>query len=163
MGLGIFSANMILGAIVILAGTYFGRLLPGIRYFLALVPIFMGLVVLKAIPLKIPGLNLGQGKGLPKTAIASYLIGLIFSLAVLPCATPILASILSYSSIEGTIIPFVALLAAYGIGISIPVVVAGCLFGFATSFGNVSRFWPYISNLSGIILIGLGLYLLWKI
>ena len=163
MGLGIFSANMILGSLVIFAGTLFGQVLPAVRYLLAFIPILMGLVVLEAIDLKLTGLRMNQTYGSPKHAAGSYVIGLVFSLAVLPCATPALASILSLGSLQGRVLTGSGLLAAYGAGISTPVVLAGSFFGFLSSLTAVSRFWPYISKLSGILLIGLGLFLLWKI
>ena len=163
MGLGIFSANMILGGLVLFVGTLFGQILPAIRYVLAFIPILMGLIVLEGINLKFPELKMSQSHGSPKHALGSYVIGLIFSLAVLPCATPVLASILSFGSLQGRTVAGTTLLAAYGAGISIPVILAGSFFGFLSSLATVSKFWPYISKLSGILLIGLGLYLLWKI
>lgn len=163
MGLGIFSANMILGSLVIFAGTLFGQILPGLRYFLASIPILMGLVVLGAIPLKLPKFRLNQSGLMPKHAIGGYLLGLVFSLAVLPCATPILASILSLGSLQGRMLAGITLLAAYGAGISIPIILTGTFFGFLSTISTISKVWPYISKLSGIILIVLGLYLFWKI
>ncbi|MCI0612112.1 cytochrome c biogenesis CcdA family protein [bacterium] len=163
MRLGIFSANMILGSFVIFAGKVFGQLLPWIRYLLALVPIAMGLIVLQAINIRLPTVRMNQTTGMPHQAAASYVIGLIFSLAVLPCATPILASILSYASTHERAFNGMALVAAYGIGISLPVFGAGAVFGAMSSLSFISRYWVQISRLSGTALIGLGLYLLWTI
>ena len=166
MGLGIFTANMIFGILVIYAGTVFGEILPSVRYVLALIPVVMGLVLLEAIPLKFAALGTttttSSSSGVPKRAIGSYLIGMTFSLAVLPCATPALATILSFATIHGQTIAGTALVAAYGAGISIPVVFAGSVFGFVSSFSSISRHWPVVSRVSGILLIGLGLYFLWK-
>ena len=154
---------MILGGLVIFAGTLFGRILPAFRYLLAFIPIFMGLIVLEVISLKLPALRLNQVQVSPKHAARSYTIGLVFSLAVLPCATPILSSILAIGSLQGGMFKGAGLLAAFGAGISVPVVIAGTFFGFISSFNAVSKFWPSISKLSGLFLIVLGLYLLWKV
>lgn len=162
IALGTFSANMFLGGLAIFAGRTFGAV-PAIRYCLAVVPILMGLVVLHVIPLHLPGLRLPGVAGPSRKALGSYAVGLALSLAVLPCATPILASILSFASLQGKTLTSMGLLASYGAGLAMPVFLAGAFVATLSKLRSVSRFWPYVSQVSGVLLIILGLYLLWKV
>ena len=159
--LGLAVATALLGLVVVLVGGIFGMVHPLVRYALALVPIAMGLHLLGVIHLKTPGLS--AWRPLRAGAPGAFLTGLLFSLVILPCATPILASILSYATGKGSAIYGTSLLFTYGAGIGVPLFVFGSSIGLVSSFRPVARWWSVINRLSGAILIGLGFYLLWRV
>ena len=159
--LGLAVATALLGLVVVLVGGIFGMVHPLVRYALALVPIAMGLHLLGVIHLKTPGLS--AWRPLRAGALGAFLTGLLFSLVILPCATPILASILSYATGKGSALYGTSLLFTYGAGIGVPLFVFGSSIGLVSSFRPVARWWSVINRLSGAILIGLGFYLLWRV
>jgi cytochrome c-type biogenesis protein len=159
--LGLASATALLGLIVVFVGGFFGGLHPSVRYALALVPIAMGFHLLGVINIKAPGLQ--NWRSVRAGTLGAYLTGLLFSLVILPCATPVLASILSYTAGHGNALYGSSLLFTYGAGIGAPLFVFGSSIGLVSSLRPFTRWWPIINRISGVILIGLGLYLLWKV
>lgn len=158
--LGLATATALLGLTVVLLGGFFGGIHPLVKFALALVPVVMGLHLLGVINIKLNGLQ--NWKPISSGALGAYMTGLIFSLIILPCATPFLASILSYATGSGGAFFGASLLFTYGAGIGVPIILFGTSIGLVSSLRSVSRWWSTVNRLSGVILIGLGLYLLWK-
>lgn len=158
--LGVATATALLGLAVILIGGFFGKVHPAVHYALALVPIAMGLHLLGVINIKAPGLR--NWKPIRTGALGAYLTGLLFSLVILPCATPVLASILSYAAGRGGALLGSGLLFTYGAGIGVPIVLFGTSIGLITRARPVARWWDVVHRVSGVVLIGLGFYLLWQ-
>ncbi len=157
--LGVATATALLGLIVVLIGGFFGGLPTPVHYVLAVIPIVMGLHLLGVFKLKLPGL--ANWKPVRTGAIGAFLTGLLFSLVILPCATPILASVLSLTATRGNILTGTGLLFVYGIGIGVPLIIIGTSVGLVSRFRSIEHWWPVINKISGVILILLGLYLLW--
>ena len=158
--LGVATATALLGLIVVLVGGFFGGLHPAARYALALVPILMGLHLLRVINIKVPGFQNWKPVGVG--ALGAFLTGLVFSFVILPCATPVLASILSYSATQGGPLYGSAMLFVYGAGIGAPLVLFGTSIGLISRLRSVARWWEIVHRASGVVLVGLGFYLLWK-
>jgi cytochrome c-type biogenesis protein len=159
--LGLATATALMGLIVVLAGGIFGVMPAVLKYTLALIPVAMGLHLVGLIKLKLSGLS--DWKPIGAGTFGAYLTGLLFSLVILPCATPVLASILSYAAQQRHAVSGAALLFTYGAGIGAPLFVLGSSVGLVSSFRPVTRWWSIINRISGVILIGLGFYLLWKV
>lgn len=159
--LGLAAATALLGLVVVLVGGIFGTIHPLARYALALIPIVMGLHLLGIINIKAPGLQ--NWRPVRAGTLGAFLTGLLFSLVILPCATPVLASILSYAAGRGNALYSSGLLFTYGMGIGAPLFVFGSSIGLVSSFRSVARWWSMVNRLSGVLLIGLGFYLLWKV
>lgn len=157
---GLATATAFLGLIVVLVGGFFGGIHPLVKIALALVPVVMGLHLLGVINIKLTGLQ--RWKPVSSGALGAYLTGLIFSLVILPCATPVLASILSYAAGRGSLLYGSSLLLTYGAGIGVPLVLFGTSIGLVSSLRGMSKWWSLMNRISGVILIVLGLYLLWK-
>lgn len=157
--LGVATATALLGLIVVAVGGIFGGVHPVVRYLLALIPIAMGLHLLGVINMKMPGLT--NWKPIRTGTLGAYLTGLIFSLVILPCATPVLASILSYAAGHGGAFYGSSLLFTYGAGIGVPLVMFGTSIGLVARLRGVARWWSVVNQVSGVILIGMGFYLLW--
>lgn len=159
--LGLATATAFLGLVVVLIGGIFGVIHPLVRYGLALIPIAMGLHLLGIINIKAAGLQ--KWRPVRAGTLGAFLTGLLFSLVILPCATPILASLLSYAAGRGNALYGSSLLFTYGVGIGAPLFVLGSSIGLVSSLRPVAHRWSVINRLSGAILIGLGFYLLWKV
>ena len=157
---GLAIATALLGLIVVLAGGIFGGVHPAVRYILALVPIVMGLHLLGIIKINIP--MAGNWRPIRTGTLGALLTGLVFSLAILPCATPVLASILSYAAGNGRALYGSGLLFTYGAGIGVPIVIVGTSIGLISSLRPLVRWWSVVQRASGLVLIGLGFYLLWQ-
>lgn len=158
--LGVATATALLGLIVVLIGGFFGEIPAAVYYILALVPIVMGLHLLGAIKLKLPGLT--NWKPISTGAVGAYLTGLVFSLVILPCATPVLASVLSVAAGQGGLLFGTSLLFTYGAGIGVPLVLFGTSIGLVARLRSISHWWTRINQLSGVMLILTGLFLLWR-
>lgn len=158
--IGLATATAMLGLIAVLAGGIFGGMHPAVRYLLAVIPIVMGLHLLGIINIKVPGLR--HWRPIRTGTVGAFLTGLLFSLAILPCATPILASILSYTAGHGSVLYGSGLLFTYGAGIGVPLVLVGTSFGLLSSLQRLARWWSVVQRISGLILICLGFYLLWQ-
>lgn len=159
--LGVATATALLGLIAVVIGGIFGGLPAPVHYALAVVPIVMGLHLLGVFNLELPGLT--NWKPVRTGALGAFLTGLVFSLVILPCATPILASVLALTATHGNILTGTGLLFVYGIGIGVPLVLIGTSLGLVSRFRSVEHWWPIINKISGIVLILLGLYLLWLV
>lgn len=157
---GLATATALLGLMVVLVGGYFGGIHPVISYALASVPVVMGLHLLGVINIKLSGLQ--KWKPISSGGLGAFLTGLIFSLVILPCATPVLASILSYAAGRGSVLYGTSLLLTYGTGIGVPLVIVGTSIGLVSSLKGMAKWWSLMNRISGVILIGLGFYLLWK-
>ncbi|MCS6804846.1 MAG: cytochrome c biogenesis protein CcdA [Acidobacteriota bacterium] len=154
------TATAILGLIAVLAGGIFGGVHPAVRYLLAVIPIVMGLHLLGIITIQVPGIR--HWRPIRTGTVGAFLTCLFFSLAILPCATPILASILSHTASRGSVLYGSGLLFTYGVGIGLPLVSVGTGADLLLSLRFLTRWWSVVHRLSGVILIGLGFYLLWQ-
>ena len=89
-----------------------------------LVAILMGLNLLEVLPLRFPTLDVDvRALNLPPLAVA-YAAGLTFALAASPCSTPILATLLAYTSTQDTAAVGASLLFVYSLGYIAPLLVA---------------------------------------
>lgn len=157
--IGVATSTAFIGFIATMLGNLFGDLPTPLRYLLPLTPIVMGLNLLGVFDFKLPGVT--NWKPIRTGALGAYLTGLVFSLVILPCATPILASVLSVAGTNGHLFYGTSLLFIYGLGIGVPLVIVGTSVGLVSRLKQVGRHWQLVNKISGLILISLGLYLLW--
>jgi len=148
----------ILGITAAALGKVFGQIGKGWYYLMAAVAIIMGLNLLGVFTFRLPGL-----KSLPVRAggpAGAFLVGLFFGLVASPCATPVLAVIMTYVAGQGDLVYGGTLLFTYGFGHGMPLVLVGTFTGLLKNLGAVQPFARYIPQASGAILVLLGLYLL---
>ncbi len=87
----------------------------------------------------------------------SFLVGATFAFGWTPCIGPILAGILSYASIEGTIRQGMMLLAFYSLGLGIPfLLTALSVQQFFRFFAKAKRWLQAIEIGSGVLLVSIG-------
>ena len=155
---GVATATALLGVAAALAGRALSGLGGWAPYLIAIVPIAMGLHLLGWIRIPLPSFSGTVHTG---GAVGAFATGLLLSLVIAPCGTPVLASVLSFAAYKQSIAYGAALLFAYGIGVGLPVLVLGAAAsGLARSLDRLGwRVW--VDRLSGATLVALGFYLLW--
>ncbi len=92
---------------------------------------------------------------------APLLLGMAFAFGWVPCIGPILAGILLYASSTATVGTGIWLLLAYSLGLGVPFVISGVAAGWILGAARrLRRIWPWITRLSGGLLVGMGLLFL---
>ncbi|MFH1169281.1 MAG: cytochrome c biogenesis protein CcdA [Chloroflexota bacterium] len=122
--------------------------------------IAFGLFMLAA--LKVPWLNYEKRLAAPAANKAGYLrsfvIGAAFSLAWTACVGPVLGGILALAMNTATAWRGAYLLAVYSLGLGMPFLVLGVAFDFAAPWlGRVRRYSRWVTVISGLLLVGVGL------
>ena len=161
-----FSAGLavtftILGAIASIAGTLLGDIGWFSKYLLSAVAITMGLQVLGFIKIPIPTTGLPRIK--QKGLLGAMILGLFFGIAASPCATPILAVILTYVASRQNLPYGISLLFVYALANTALVFAVGISTAYAKNLMDSSRFRSfsdYAHKISGIIFIIAGIMLL---
>ncbi len=155
---GVATATALLGAAAALAGRALSGLGGWAAYVIALVPIAMGLHLLGWVRIPLPSFS-----GTVRTGgtIGAFATGLLLSLVIAPCATPVLASVLSFAAYKQSVAYGAALLLAYGIGIGLPILVLGTAAGSLARRQDRLGWRAWVDRASGAALVALGFYLLW--
>ncbi len=160
--LGLTTTFTILGIIASTMGRLFGDVGRFWNYVLPPVAILLGLYLLLS---EVLNFNIGVSQRfLPKkkALIGAFLMGLFFGIVASPCATPVLAVILTFAAIQKDIAYSGGLLLAYALGHWVLVLGAGISTGFAQKVlasKGISNFSTYSKKVGGVILIGVGIYL----
>lgn len=157
--LGIAAATTVLGVVAALAGRVVGQFGSGFRYAIAAIPLIMGLHLLGWLRLPITTL--------PQRATRNGLIGalgagFLLSLALTPCGTPVLASVLSYVAYKASVVHGAILLFFYGVGSGLPVVLVGTTARKLTAKLERAGYGLWTERISGTAMVALGLFLVWK-
>jgi cytochrome c-type biogenesis protein len=91
------------------------------------------------------------------TWFGSIIMGMAFAAGWTPCFGPILGSILVYASSTATVSKGVYLLLAYSIGMAVPFIITAVFIDIFQKFmRRIGKYMPYISKISGCILIVFG-------
>ena len=97
-------------------------------------------------------------KGLP----GALALGLVSGLVASQCATPALAAILTYvMAQQGALVYGAALLFVYALGRGVPIVLAGTFTGALKRLRSLGQWSSLIEKVSGVIIVGVGLYFVW--
>jgi cytochrome c biogenesis protein CcdA len=161
--LGLTITFTILGIVAGVFGRLFGDIGSFWYYVLPPVAILLGLYLLFSDKLNF---NIGVSQRfLPKkkALLGAFLIGLFFGIVASPCATPVLAVILTFAATQKQIAYSGGLLLSYALGHWVLVLGAGISAGFAQKVlesKGISNFSSYSKKAAGVILIGVGIYLL---
>ncbi len=154
-------ATTILGVAAAVAGHAVALLGRAPRYALAFVPIVMGLHLLSWLPLPLPSGDGARWRG--GGALAAFGAGLLLSLVLGACGTPVLAAILSVAAYKGSVAFGALLLFVYGIANGLPLLLLGTgVSAGMARLGSTARH-AWADRLAGVLLLLLGFYLLLRI
>ncbi|MCL6580936.1 MAG: cytochrome c biogenesis protein CcdA [Firmicutes bacterium] len=119
----------------------------------------MGLNLLGVVDLRLPG------AALPSAArrgwVGAFLLGVPFAFVASPCTTPVTIAVLALAATKGVPVWGATFLFAYALGRSVPLLVAGTLAGSAATLTMNETWSERIRKASGVVLLGLGGYLVW--
>ena len=158
--LGLTITFTILGIIAGALGRLFGDVGGFWKYVLPPVAIVLGLLLLGVFKFNI---GISQ-RFLPKrrALLGAFLMGLFFGIVASPCATPVLAVILTFAATRDNLAYSGAMLLAYALGHWVLVLGAGISTGFAQrvlASKGIGNFTSYSKKVAGVILMGVGIYL----
>ena len=157
--LGMASATAGMGILTAALGWVFGQFGTPFRLAMAAIPMLMGLNLLGVLPLHLPDWHI-QPPGKRMDRLQAYAAGLLFSLAIAPCATPILLGILTLVALKGDIVYGGLLMFIYGLGSGLPLVLAGHGLGRIQHLFASPRRQLILRRISGVLLLGVALYII---
>jgi cytochrome c-type biogenesis protein len=150
-----------LGASATALGTVVRRSLPLIQQLGGAAVVLFGLYLLGV--LRIPILMRERRVQLaskPAGMLGSVIVGVAFGAGWTPCVGPVLASILLYAGMNGTVLQGAALLAVYAAGLGIPFFVAAVAFNWFLSRTRFLRGWLRpIERAAGAVMVVAGFLL----
>ncbi|HLO49835.1 MAG TPA: cytochrome c biogenesis protein CcdA [Kamptonema sp.] len=157
--LGLATTLAGLGILASFAGKVYGQIGIGLPIIVSIIAILMGLNLLEALPLQLPSFDAAGliPKELP-AGVRSYLLGLTFGLVASPCSTPVLATLLGWISTTGDTILGAVLLLSYTAGYVAPLILAGTFTASIKKLLELRRWSSWITPLSGILLVGFGVF-----
>lgn len=155
--LGVAVAVAALGILAAYVGRVAVMSMP-VRFAIAFLPILMGVYRLGWIHLP-----LMTRKSFRPGVGGAFGTGLLLSLIIGPCGTPVLASVLSFAAYKQSFVYGGLLLFLYGVGSGLPLMLVGTAAGSIMKRLDCSRFGNWVDPTVGSLLILLGFYLLWRI
>ncbi|HEY9644573.1 MAG TPA: cytochrome c biogenesis protein CcdA [Coleofasciculaceae cyanobacterium] len=159
--LGLATTLAALGILAAIAGKIYGQVGIGLPLVVSVIAILMGLNLLEALPLQLPSWGGMEwiSKELPE-GVRSYLIGLTFGLVASPCSTPVLATLLAWTSTTQDPILGGVLLISYTAGYVAPLILAGTFTASIKKLLELRRWSSWITPASGALLVGFGVFTL---
>jgi len=161
--LGLSITYVLLGLVAALVGGLIGGTSPVWYYLVAGVCLVIGLQMLDIISIPLPAWFDGPRekvalKGLP----GALILGLVSGLVASQCATPVLAAIVTYVlASKSTLLYGAVLLFIYAMGRGMPVLLAGTFTGMLKRLRSLGQWSHNIKRISGVIMLGVGLYFVW--
>jgi len=161
--LGLAVVMSILGAMAALMGTMFGQVGTYWYFVVAVILMVMGLQLSGLINLKLGGNSqrfLPQRTGL----IGALILGALFGLVLSPCASPVLAVILTVAAVKGEVAYGSSLLFAYALGQGTLVILAGTFTGVIESFlqSKGAQFGTIMQKVAGYLIFLVGAYIFFQ-
>lgn len=156
---GVAITYSLLGLLASLTGRFFGSVSssPITYIFVGIAVILFGLSMLDLFQISWPNIiRLPAQK--KKGYISTFLLGLSSGLIVGPCLTPVLGSILVYLATKNNILYGMALLFSFAYGMGLVLILVGTFSSILVSLPKSGKWMVYIKKLSGIILLGTGIY-----
>jgi cytochrome c biogenesis protein CcdA len=158
--LGLSLTFTVLGAIASLIGDLFGVVSRAWYFVVGGIAVATGLqlVGLYELNLPTPGHLQPKQRGL----LGAFILGLIFGIVSSPCATPILALILTFVATRGEVVYGTSLLFIYALGHCALIFLAGTATGFVESFiksKGISDLTTWAKRAGGSIVTLVGVYM----
>ncbi len=154
-----------IGIACALTGSVFASALGG--YFTLLIAsllLVMGLKLLGILDFETPTII----KAMPTNSTNSIflypiLLGITFALAGTPCSTPILAGIMAFAAIGKNLSLAILMLFLFALGQGVILILAGIFTSSLKNMKTLANFTEILLKFSGILLVGVAIFLFWKI
>ena len=159
--LGVMVTFTLLGVLSALLGKFFSGGGGAWYLFLSFIMILSGLQILGVINIG-PKDNSCRLPSLRKGLFGAFLLGILGGILSSPCATPVLAAILSFVAGKANIGLGIAMLILYSIGHSVLIILSGTSIGLIESLSSspkTKKIGQGFKIVLGIIVIVLGIYL----
>jgi cytochrome c-type biogenesis protein len=160
--LGFTLIFVILGASATFLGAFFFHASPWLERIGGALLIVFGLYLLGV--LRVPGAEREWRVHLsdkPLGYMGTVLVGVTFGAGWTPCLGPVLGGILMLASTSGSMTGGVGLLLVYSLGLAIPFLLAALLLQhFLGGMRRIGPWLPWVSRISGILLLVLGLLMI---
>jgi len=160
---GLALVMSILGAMAAMMGTMFGDVGTYWYFVVAVILMVMGLQLSGLINLKLGG---ASQKFLPRRTglIGALILGALFGLVLSPCASPVLAVILTVAAVKGEVAYGSTLLFAYALGQGTLVILAGTFTGVIESFlqSKGAKFGTIMQQGAGFLIFLVGAYIFFQ-
>jgi len=152
-----------LGAIAALMGTMFGQVGTYWYFVVAVILMVMGLHLAGVVKLNLGGPSqkfLPQRTGL----VGALILGMLFGLVLSPCASPVLAVILTLAAVQGKVAYGSSLLFAYALGQGTLVILAGTFTGVINNFlqSRGARLGTVLQQAAGCLIFFAGAYIFFQ-
>ena len=152
-----------LGAMAALMGTMFGDVGPYWYFIVAVILMVMGLQLAGVLKLKLSGDTqrfLPQRTGL----LGALILGMLFGLVLSPCASPVLAVILTVAAVQGEVAYGSTLLFAYALGQGTLIILAGTFTGVINNFlqSRGAQAGARIQQVAGCLIFFAGAYMFFQ-
>ena len=159
-GLGLVAAYIVMGCCFLLAGMSLGGFGPYLTVAAGLITMLAGvnLFGLIRLPISTDDYVKSSIRKHATTLAGLFILGMMFSFVKAPCAAPMLLVLLSRILIGGTV-QDLSLLLVFGAGVLTPFLGVGVLGGYASS-SRIREYRDLIKAVSGVVLIGFGLWLI---
>jgi cytochrome c-type biogenesis protein len=158
--LGLSITFTILGAIASLVGGLFGVISRSWYFIVGGIAVIIGLHLIGLFNWSLPVPVHLQPK--QKGILGAFLLGIFFGIVSSPCATPVLALILTFVASKGEVAYGTSLLFVYALGHCALIFLAGTATGFAESFiksKGISNMTTWGKRVGGVIVVFAGIYL----
>ncbi|NLT95437.1 MAG: cytochrome c biogenesis protein CcdA [Clostridia bacterium] len=157
--LGLALTIAFMGIVAASLGLVFGQGIGGFwPYITGCIALLMGLNLLGFINFNFPGI--ASRAPVLKGLGGAFLLGLTFGFVASPCATPILAVLLTFIAAAGKPLYGGAALFAYGFGQGLPLIVAGTFTSVLATLDKAKKWGQRIKMFCGLLLVIFGIYLL---
>lgn len=164
--LGMATATTLMGLLTAMLGWVFGQFSMTVRFALAAVPLIMGLHLLGLIKVPMPSgtphsPTMKITDGATRKTLLAFGAGFLFTLAIAPCATPILLGVLTLVALQGDLTYGGVLMFIYGLGIGLPfLLIAQGLTQMTHRLASLS-FQRWSRRVAGVLMLGVAIYLIW--
>ena len=160
---GLAAVMSILGATAALMGTMFGQVGTYWYFVVSAILIVMGLQLAGVINLKLGG---NAQKFLPQRTglVGALILGALFGLVLSPCASPVLAVILTLAAVQGQVAYGSTLLFAYALGQGTLILLAGTFTGVIESYlqSKSARVGTLLQQAAGGLIFFAGCYIFFQ-
>jgi cytochrome c biogenesis protein CcdA len=158
--LGLSLTFTVLGAIASVIGGLFGMVSRTWYFVVGGIAIAIGfnLIGFYELNIPIPGHLQPKRRGL----LGAFFLGLVFGIISSPCATPILALILTFVATKGEVVYGTSLLFVYALGHCALIFLAGTATGFVEGFiksKGIESVTTWSKRIGGLVVVFVGIYL----